>query len=113
MPNPNYLKGRRFEYEVVKEWNTGPFKATRSAGSHSEFDVFAYRTDILDGFTELHYGSSPQVHREVRGGYEYTRYVTPIIGYGIQAKVRKVRGKRGKVQAGNTRQMASKKSRAI
>ena len=94
MPNPNYLKGRRFEYEVVHEWATGPFKATRSAGSHSEFDVIAYRKDIIDGFAELHYGSSPAIHREVRGGYEYVRYVTPIIGYGIQCKVRKVKRKR-------------------
>lgn len=42
MPNKNYLRGRRLEYEVVEDFiNAHPSGswAQRMAGSHSPFDV--------------------------------------------------------------------------
>jgi hypothetical protein len=41
MPNPNYLKGRRFEHTLVKELKEQGCIAFRSAGSHSAYDVVA------------------------------------------------------------------------
>jgi hypothetical protein len=48
VPNKNYLRGRRFEYEVVKDLltnNPNGF-AQRMAGSHSPYDVIGYDPDI-------------------------------------------------------------------
>ena len=93
MGNPNYLRGRRFEYEIRKRWASPPFQALRSAGSHSPFDIVAYMpwSEYPDNDHILKEGST----LERRGGYEYRTYLTPIIGYGIQCKVRKIKGKRG------------------
>ena len=83
--NKNYLRGRRFEYEVKKRWTSDTHKALRTAGSHGEFDIVSYkRMDI-----------KPETTREVKRGYEYITHVTPIVGYGIQCKVRKLRIKKG------------------
>lgn len=42
MSNPNYLKGRRKEYAVVKRYKELGFEISqRTAGSHSPFDVIA------------------------------------------------------------------------
>lgn len=43
MPNKNYLAGRRFEYKVKKDWEAEGWKVLRTAGSHGEFDLVAYR----------------------------------------------------------------------
>lgn len=87
MPNKHYLRGRRFEYETMKNWKEN-YKVLRSAGSHSEFDVIAvnYAEDMYQVPLK-----APAKVTMVRGGYEYTTYVRPIIGYGIQCKVKKVR----------------------
>ena len=39
MPNPNYIKGRRFEYELVAELEEQGYVAGRTAGSHGFYDV--------------------------------------------------------------------------
>ena len=44
MPNKNYVKGRRMEYDVMAFLRQRGFKVYRTAGSHSETDVIA----ILD-----------------------------------------------------------------
>ena len=42
MPNSNYIKGRRKEYEIVKGLKSKGFDiAQRSAGSKSPIDIFA------------------------------------------------------------------------
>lgn len=41
MPNQNYIKGRRHEYEVVNTLKDKGWIAFRSAGSHSPIDVIA------------------------------------------------------------------------
>ena len=52
MPNKNYLKGRRYEYEVIKRWKERGYEATRTAGSHSSADVIAWRTDRKVSFIQ-------------------------------------------------------------
>ena len=93
MSNPNYLRGRRFEYLIKKRWSEPPYKAVRTAGSHGEFDIVAYvpRDEDLPEGGEVYLQT-----REVKGKYEYVTYLTPIKGYGIQCKVRKIKkgGKR-------------------
>ena len=39
MPNQNYLRGVRFEREVMKIFKDAGFIVMRTAGSHSPFDV--------------------------------------------------------------------------
>ena len=39
MPNKNYERGRRFEYEVMEIFRKNGFTELRTAGSHSPFDV--------------------------------------------------------------------------
>ena len=42
MSNKNYIKGRRKEYKIVKQYKDKGYEiAQRSAGSHSPIDVFA------------------------------------------------------------------------
>jgi len=42
MPNKNYVKGRRKEYQIVKELKEWGFDiAQRTAGSKSPIDIFA------------------------------------------------------------------------
>lgn len=95
MPNKNYLRGRRFEYETVKRWTgDSQWKAVRTAGSHGEFDVVVYTQDDLQ--ERLRESQHPVSATEIRRGYEYRTYVTPIVGYGIQCKVRKRRA--GKIR---------------
>lgn len=43
MPNKNYLAGRRFEYYIKKYYEHMHYKVLRTAGSHGEFDLVAYR----------------------------------------------------------------------
>lgn len=43
MPNKNYLKGRRFEYEVMNELRANGFSAMRTSGSHGHFDVIGIK----------------------------------------------------------------------
>jgi hypothetical protein len=81
MPNRNYITGRRFEYKVRDQFKAAGYTAMRSAGSHSPYDVLAVRPDPL-----LH----AEVHTEVLRGVEYTQYITPITGYAIQCKRRKL-----------------------
>lgn len=42
MPNKNYVKGRNKEYRICKECReNGSLIVQRTAGSHSEIDIFA------------------------------------------------------------------------
>ena len=42
MPNKNYIRGRRKEYQITKKYKDLGYEiAQRSAGSHSPIDVFA------------------------------------------------------------------------
>ena len=43
--NKNYAAGRRTEYECQRRWEAQGYSTTRASGSHSAFDVIAYRTD--------------------------------------------------------------------
>ena len=45
--NSKYERGRRFEYEVMKMLKELGFETTRTAGSHSPFDVIAWKTNEL------------------------------------------------------------------
>lgn len=91
--NPNYRKGRAFEYKMMKRWGNEEsiYKTVRAAGSHSPYDIIAYTSDL----TQVQY-LRPGSTREVGRDYEYKTYMTPIVGLGIQCKVRKLKGK-GKV----------------
>lgn len=39
MPNRNYEKGRRFEYELADELREQGYDTCRTSGSHGKFDV--------------------------------------------------------------------------
>jgi Restriction endonuclease len=41
MPNKNYLKGRRFEYAIMKSFREDGYDVSRTAGSHGKFDIIA------------------------------------------------------------------------
>lgn len=43
MPNRNYIRGRKFEYDVVERAKqNGAIMAFRTAGSHGPYDVIAF-----------------------------------------------------------------------
>ena len=51
MPNKNYIKGRNKEYKICKEYkDKGCDLTQRSAGSHSEVDVFAINSKTKEIF---------------------------------------------------------------
>jgi hypothetical protein len=79
MPNKNYINGRAHEYRVRDRYTDQGYICARSAGSHSPFDVYAVQP-------------AGPVHTEVRviHGVEYTEYITPVTGYAIQCKRRKL-----------------------
>ena len=89
MPNKAYIKGRTFEYKTMKRWGAKDsiYKTLRSSGSHSPFDIVAWTTDL----SQVQY-LRPGGTRELGRDYEYKTTLTPIVGLGIQCKVRKVRG---------------------
>lgn len=43
--NSNYNRGVRFERQVMAEWTARGYQVSRTAGSHSSWDVIAYRSD--------------------------------------------------------------------
>ena len=45
MPNRNYQRGVRLEHEVVNMFKDAGYNAQRTAGSHSEFDVIAWKKE--------------------------------------------------------------------
>jgi hypothetical protein len=79
MPNKNYINGRRFEYKVRDAYKALGYVALRSAGSHSPYDVIAL---------EAH--GEPEVITSTVRGVSYTYYRTPITGFAIQCKRRKL-----------------------
>jgi len=43
MPNENYIAGRAFEYSTKKVYEAKGYTVLRTAGSHGEYDLVAYR----------------------------------------------------------------------
>lgn len=43
MPNKNYLRGRRLEWQVKKDLEAEGWIALRTAGSHGHWDVIAFK----------------------------------------------------------------------
>lgn len=43
MPNKNYVRGRRFEYELAKRAKEANWKVIRASGSHGEFDIVIWK----------------------------------------------------------------------
>ena len=81
MPNRNYITGRRYEYKVRDTWREKGYTAFRSAGSHSPYDVVALGLDNNhDAWEEV----------SIVKGVEYRQIITPVIGYAIQCKRRKL-----------------------
>jgi hypothetical protein len=52
MTNKNYRAGRRLEYESMKRWEEKGYLTVRTAGSHGEYDVVAYRLDRKPEFIQ-------------------------------------------------------------
>lgn len=52
MPNKNYQAGRRFEYEVMRYWESREYEAMRTSGSHGSFDIIAIRADRKPEFVQ-------------------------------------------------------------
>jgi Holliday junction resolvase len=50
--NKNYRSGRAFEYETMETWRERGYEVSRSAGSHSPVDVFAWRRDRKPEFIQ-------------------------------------------------------------
>lgn len=54
MPNPNYLRGVRFEREVMKIFRDAGFIVLRTAGSHSPYDVVLIKEGVFkDGVKRI------------------------------------------------------------
>ncbi len=74
MPNRNYLRGRRFEWQVKKDLEKEGFHVTRASGSHSMYDLIAVRqghyiTHIK--FIQCKTGKKPNINKlllELRDG---------------------------------------------
>lgn len=47
MPNKNYLRGRRWEYEVAKQLRKEGYKVMRTAGSHGPYDLIALGPNLI------------------------------------------------------------------
>lgn len=47
MPNKNYLRGRRLEWQVKKDLEDKGWLAVRTAGSHGHWDVIAFKDDDI------------------------------------------------------------------
>lgn len=45
MPNRNYIKGRRAEYETIKILEAEGYTCSRSAASKGRVDIYAFLTD--------------------------------------------------------------------
>lgn len=45
MANRKYERGRRFEWQLKKEWEDKGYVVTRASGSHGCFDLVALRAD--------------------------------------------------------------------
>lgn len=43
MPNKNYLRGRRLEWQVQKDLEKAGWHAVRTAGSHGAYDIIAFK----------------------------------------------------------------------
>jgi len=46
MPNKNYAKGRRLEYELAKKLRNAGWVTLRTAGSHGFADLVCVRSDV-------------------------------------------------------------------
>jgi Holliday junction resolvase len=46
MPNKNYLRGRRLEWQVKKDLERDGWIAVRTAGSHGHWDIIAFRDHV-------------------------------------------------------------------
>jgi hypothetical protein len=51
MPNKNYQRGRRLEWQVKKDLEQEGWHVMRTAGSHGAYDIVAIREK--NGFTEI------------------------------------------------------------
>lgn len=65
MPNPNYIKGVRFERDVMKALELKGFACTRASGSHSSWDVIAYRVDQKPLFIQCKVTNTPLVAKKL------------------------------------------------
>jgi Holliday junction resolvase len=45
MPNSNYNRGRRFEWELKRDLENDGFLVTRASGSHGVFDLIALKEE--------------------------------------------------------------------
>jgi predicted RNA binding protein YcfA (HicA-like mRNA interferase family) len=45
MPNKMYARGVRFERETIKHYKECGYRASRTAGSHGDYDVIAYHSE--------------------------------------------------------------------
>ena len=72
MPNKNYLKGVRYEREVVNNAKSEGHVAFRSAGSHSPFDVVIidFSNRVIE-FSQLKTGSSVLKKKEKEAFKEF------------------------------------------
>jgi hypothetical protein len=52
MPNRNYLRGRRFEYERQASWRAQGYIVLRTAGSKGPFDLIAVRSGSIPIFIQ-------------------------------------------------------------
>lgn len=52
MPNPNYIRGRKFEWDLAKDYRDMGFRVIRASGSHGEFDLVVYRPGAKPEFVQ-------------------------------------------------------------
>lgn len=65
MSNPNYIKGRAAEYAIMRDREAKGFECTRGSGSHSSWDVIAYRIDRKPEMIQSKVTSKPSVAKKL------------------------------------------------
>ena len=68
MPNSNYIKGRRYEYKLIKEHKLRGFDiCQRSAGSRSPVDIFCI--NFKDRIIKFNTCAASCAYESPRSGY--------------------------------------------
>lgn len=94
MANSNYIAGRAFEYEVKKAYEKEGYKVLRTAGSHGEFDLVAYRPWVCPSFIQCKIVDNEKAAERLEKAWVERPINSPGSFAGYQVLTVKVRGTR-------------------
>lgn len=89
MPNPNYIAGRNFEYDVMRAYREAGYDCLRMAGSHGYFDVVAvHKTQPVIDLIQCKVVNTPALaDRLVKGFREAPPYMPLALPQGVHQVV--------------------------